>query len=287
MFICGNFMTKYCKYILSCCVIIYIGINNVLGQIYAQDDRKGKEPAFTSGEQLDYVVSYKIGFINVDVATVNFSVTNATVNGEDTFHVKAIGQVRPQYTWFYNLYDVYDVWLEKSTLRPVYFENDLREGDYRYKSNYVYDWNNMLAKTKSYYLSRGTEREKIFPITELSYDAVALFFNMRSINLDKNIEGVPYPLEVVFADTVRKIQYRFMGREEKNIKGIGKFKALKYVCQLANASGDSFIDGSEFTIWISDDRNRIPIYVESPIRVGSVRVRLSAYSGLKYSLKLK
>ena len=85
----------------------------------------------------------------------------------------------------------------------------------------------------------------------------------------------------------RSINYRLAGREVRNIKGVGKFRTLKFVCELATSSGESFKDGSEFYLWISDDLNKIPLYLESPIRIGSVRVRLLDASNLKYPLTSK
>ncbi|MDR2886110.1 MAG: DUF3108 domain-containing protein, partial [Rikenellaceae bacterium] len=44
---------------------------------------------------------------------------------------------------------------------------------------------------------------------------------------------------------------------------------------------------AEFFIWISDDQNKIPLYIESPIRVGSIRARMKKFDGLKYPLDSK
>ena len=35
-------------------------------------------------------------------------------------------------------------------------------------------------------------------------------------------------------------------------------------------------------IWISDDDNRVPVYFEAPILVGTASGRMNGYSGLKY-----
>lgn len=35
------------------------------------------------------------------------------------------------------------------------------------------------------------------------------------------------------------------------------------------------------TVWVSDDKNKIPIYIETPIVVGSVKVKLMSYKGLR------
>ncbi len=269
--------------------LLYISMaipSPLLAQVYADSDRR-TEIAFDVGEKLEYAVSYKVGIINVDVATVKFAVSSAKVNGTDCFHVRATGDVNPRYTWFYNLHDVYDTWLDKSDLRPVYFSNDLSEGDYRFRSSYNYDWNTMTVFTKAHNIGRNDIREKRYPISDNSYDAVSLFFNIRSLDVSRMVPDKPYPIEVVFADTVRNLNYRFVGNEKLNIKGVGEIGTLVFKCELADASGNSFDDGSEFTIWISDDKNRIPIAVNSPIKVGSVKVRLTSYKGLRFPLKVR
>jgi hypothetical protein len=36
----------------------------------------------------------------------------------------------------------------------------------------------------------------------------------------------------------------------------------------------------DVTVWISDDKNKIPILIQSKIIVGSIKAELSAYEGL-------
>lgn len=269
--------------ILLICLFFCAGIMPpASAQIFSQDVNPLKAPAFEHGERLVYYVNYRIGFINVDVAMVTFSIYDSYKKNQEVFHIKAVGEVRPRYTNFFNLYDVYNTYLDKTNLRPVYFSNDLREDSYRFRSSYDYDWEKMEVTTTARNLKWDVDKVVSFPLSNVSYDAVSLFFNLRSVSLNGLREGEYYNLEVVFADKVRKVQYCFLGRESKEVKGLGIVKCLKFKCQLANASGESFKDGSEFTMWISDDKNRIPVYVDSPIRVGSVRVRLTEFSGLKY-----
>ena len=65
---------------------------------------------------------------------------------------------------------------------------------------------------------------------------------------------------------------------------MGRFKTLKFECQLGTTEGFSFTDGTIFTIWISDDANKIPLYIESPVKVGSIQAYISGYKDLKYPL---
>mgnify|MGYP002735142053 CR=1 FL=1 len=90
---------------------------------------------------------------------------------------------------------------------------------------------------------------------------------------------------MVLEDTVRRINYRYIGREEKRIRNQGKFKALRFECQLGTTEGYSFTDGTIFTLWISDDRNKIPLSIESPVRIGSIQAYIYRFKGLKYPLE--
>ena len=40
-------------------------------------------------------------------------------------------------------------------------------------------------------------------------------------------------------------------------------------------------------VYVSDDKNRIPLLIESPVSVGSVKAVLKNYKGLKYNMTAK
>ena len=124
-------------------------------------------------------------------------------------------------------------------------------------------------------------------LSDKSFDGVSLFYNLRCEETESFVPNKPQTLSLVLEDTIRTIRYKFLGKETKNFKKLGKFRTLKFSCQLATSNGESFEDGSEFFLWISDDENKIPLYIESPIRVGSIRARLATYENLKYPLDSK
>jgi hypothetical protein len=45
-----------------------------------------------------------------------------------------------------------------------------------------------------------------------------------------------------------------------------------------------FEGGERMTIWVTDDENHIPIRIESPIIVGSIKVDMKSYEGLRHPL---
>ena len=254
------------------------------GTIAAQSTSPNREMAFAGGEKLVYAVSYKVGIVHSDVAEVTFQTSLQRLGDQKYYRIEANGKTYPFFNWFFNLNDTYISRLEAETLRPLDLQIEIREGGYRVSSGYRYDWEQGKVSTFFFNHKRADSSHHVMTLQEGSFDALALFFNLRCENIDSFTQGEKRTLHMVLEDTIRTIQYRFVGREKKNIKDLGKFNTLKFVCQLATSSGESFKDGSEFTLWISDDRNKIPLYIESPIRVGSIRGRLLHAEKLKYPI---
>jgi hypothetical protein len=99
------------------------------------------------GEQLFYRVSYKAKmFPNTEVGTVEVKTSEDTADGKSYYKVEGAGRTLPTYRWFFNLEDVYTVWIDTASLRPVRFESDIREGDYTFQSYYTYLWPHPLAE---------------------------------------------------------------------------------------------------------------------------------------------
>ena len=234
------------------------------------------------GEVLEYRVSYKAKlFPNTEVGAVVVSTSQEDYNGRPVYTVDAHGRTLPTYRWFFDLDDRYIVRADTATLRPVRFEGDLKEGSYTFWSHYDYDWDNYVAATR-WQSRKNPPQAKRIPLDDESLDAISLFFRMRSADPDSFTPGEVRTLQMVLQDTVRDIKYRFEGRETKKIRNMGKYRTLRFACQLGTSENFSFTDGTEFTIWISDDENKLPLYLESPVRVGSVQAYISGYKGLKY-----
>ncbi|MCY7293044.1 MAG: DUF3108 domain-containing protein, partial [Ferruginibacter sp.] len=60
------------------------------------------------------------------------------------------------------------------------------------------------------------------------------------------------------------------------------FNAIKFKPLLIK--GTMFEGGEKMTAWVSDDPNHVILRVESPISVGSVKVDMMGYSGLRYPM---
>ena len=242
---------------------------------------------YNAGERLDYRVAYKAKLVpNTEMATVTVQTTLDTLKGQPVYRVMGLGKIMPEFRWFFYLEDRYDIFVDTLSLKTVRFESDIKEGDYTFRSHYDYDWDNMKVHTWAQSRQR-TPKSKTMKLTRQSMDPVSLYFNLRSIDVTTLSVGQTNNLEMVLEDTVKVLKYRLIGREVCRVPQQGKFRTIKLACTLGTSEGFSFTDGSEFFIWITDDKNKFPVMLESPIRIGSIRAYISDFKGLKYPLTSK
>ena len=74
---------------------------------------------------------------------------------------------------------------------------------------------------------------------------------------------------------------RYIGKETIKTK-YGKFNAIKFKPLLIK--GTIFEGGEKMTVWVSDDMNKIPVRIESPISVGSIKVDMMNRRNLRHPL---
>lgn len=245
---------------------------------------------YHAGERLEYRVSYRAKlFPNTEVATATVATELDTLGGRTVYRVAGRGRMMPSYRWFFDIDDRYTIWVDTATMRTQQFLAEIHEGSYEKWSRFRYDWERMQS-VNTWSRRNGPERSRTIGLTPQSMDAISLFFNMRGVDESQFREGDPDSsgeLEMMLEDTVRVLKYRFIGRETKRIGRLGRFRTLKFACQIGTQDAFSFTDGSEFLIWISDDRNKVPLWLESPIRIGSVCAYLVAFDGLKFPAESK
>jgi hypothetical protein len=195
--------------------------------------------------------------------------------GTSHYHVIGNGKTNRAVSGIFNLNDTYHVWLDGTTLLPSRMTSELNEDTYRFRANYNYDWDAMTVGIVSRDGRWDGDFYSTVPLQENSGDAVSLFFRMRAVDTRALVPGVQYPLDLLFPQGSQPIAFTFIGREELKIKKIGAFRALRFTCTMATSDGTTFEEGMTLTVWISDDANKIPLLVECPVRIGSVRVTLA------------
>ena len=248
-------------------------------KIYTND-----ELVFKAGERLTLVANYRWGIINADVGEATMLIEQESFRDTQYFAVRVFATTYKFWDNFFRVRDIYEARFDAHTLRPLYFHRDIHEDDYKL-------WNTMYFNNDDYTIKSSSKRntrpqkDTVLQGTATTCDLISLFFNSRQLDFSSLAVGKTYPFSFVIDDEIFNLYYRFIGREEKTISGLGRFRCLKFAAKLI--AGEVFTGENELILWITDDENRMPLLLQSPVKIGTVSLRLSKYGNLKYPLTSK
>ena len=238
----------------------------------AQNDFCGlSNTSFKAGEKVTYKVYYNMSMIWVAAGIANFTVTDETLDGHSVYHIVGDGKTLKSYEWFYKVDDKYESWIDKETMLPLKFYRRVSEGDTKFNSIAKFDHNAQRIYTAN----------KVFNAPKCVQDVLSSIYYARNIDYSKYSVGAKIPFSMFLDDKVYNLYIKYLGKEKIKTK-YGTFNTIKIKPLLI--SGTIFKDGDKMTVWISDDANHIPVRVDSPILIGSIKVDLVGYSNLRNPL---
>lgn len=237
-----------------------------------------KNTAFSTGEELYYQVNYNWGLIWLESAQASFKVNSAKLNGKTCYLLNGSGSTYPKYDWFYKVRDVFETYVDSESFRPLKFHADIHEGGKKDKHTYLF--NSALKKAYTI-ITRGNKPVKTdtLKITECTIDVLTAIYYARNIDYSNCKLNDTVSISLLLDGKVYPIYVRYLGKEVYTSKELGKYNCIKFSPLLVE--GSIFKKGEGMTVWVSNDKNKIPIYIETPIVVGSIKVKLMRYKGLR------
>lgn len=227
-----------------------------------------KNTSYKNGEKLTFKVYYNMGFIWIYAGNATFSTAAKELGGQKVFYIQGFGKTASSYEWFYKVRDLYETYVDQETMLPVRFIRDVNEGGLKFKHDVTFDHRNKNAVSsgKAYYIPSCTQ------------DVLSAIYFARNIDYSKYHPGDRIPFDMFLDDKVYSLYIKYLGKEQIETRK-GKFNAIKIAPLLIE--GTIFSGGEDMTVWVSDDKNHVPLRINSPITVGSIKVDLMEYENLR------
>lgn len=235
--------------------------------------KKIPNTAFTYGEKLKYKVYYGI----ISGGTADFEVAPEPVKIKDrnAYHIKVFGRSTGMVDMMFKVKDQFESFMDEEALIPWKATKNVREGGYKALDLVLFDHEKGMA---------SSHQKGKLEIAERTQDIASAIYYARSTDMTNAKVGDVFPVNFYMDGKNYQLRFRFEGRE--TIKtDLGTFRTLKVKPQLLE--GRVFKDSEALTLWVTDDENKVPVRAESDIFVGSVKVDLDSYSGLRSPMTAK
>lgn len=232
--------------------------------------------AFKTGEFLRYNIHY--GPVNAGEATFYVLDSLQKVADKPHFKVRVTGRSYSSWDYFYKVRDYYYSYIDTQTMLPTAYSRNVSEGSFEDKESYFFNRKKNIAKGKS-----NGEKVEI-EIPDDVQDLASMIYYARAHRFHKMEVGSSLPIKVFFGKEWFESSAVLVGREEVKTK-LGTFRCLKILPQLVK--GRVFKGQDDMEVFVTDDKNLLPIQIKSKIFVGSIKVDLAEYKNLKFPMEAK
>jgi hypothetical protein len=255
---------------MRCLLLIIISLATIRPAIAQNEFCGTRNTAFIAGESITLKVYYALGKLFIGAGEAVFTCNLEKLNGRDVYHVTGEGKTFRTYDWFFKVRDKYESYIDTATMLPQRFIRNVNEGGYKIYANVTFDQTHNTA----------VSNESTIKTPACVQDVISAIYYARNINFDKYKPGDKIHFDMYLDNKIYNIYIRYIGKETVETK-FGKFRAIKFAPLLLQ--GSMFEGGEKMTVWVSDDANKVPLRIDSPISVGSVKVDMVAYKNLRYN----
>lgn len=246
-------------------------------QGYAQKENT----PFVPGETALYGAYFNWHFIWMNAGEVLFGCDTIQYKNQKAWHLKAVGKTYKAYDVFYSVRDTFESVLSWQGFEPLWFRRTVNHG----KGHSSHEYQFFPEKGQ---IHSRIDRENEKPFSDrLSYskgvhDLLSSAYYFRGLEFEQMKTGQKVNFKMLVDNKTEELYFRYLGTEKVKTRNNREFLCHKMSVWLLE--GDFFPGGEHMKVWVTADRNRLPVMVETKILVGWVKAILLEEQKLKYPL---
>jgi len=236
---------------------------------------------FQAGETLNYDLHFKWGILSKKAGVATLKVTNATYGGQDAYKISLSSSSRGAAREFFKMDDTISAVITRDMVPLAFFKDANEDDDYtKERITYTYMPNNSV-KIRTMRHKNGTFRfDETFYRQNCTYDMLSVVFYARTLNYNSMKKGDKVSVDFVSGKKRLNMVIVHSGTEKLKVNDGSKYNCIKLSLKIAD---DAFQNEEDaMTVYITQDQNRMPIRIDSKLKIGNARVILNNYKGNKH-----
>ena len=232
--------------------------------------------SFSTGELLKYKVHY--GPINAAEAVIDISPNLHRINDRLTYKATVYGKTTSSFDLFIKIRDTWQSYIDTAAILPHRSFRNIEEGSYRKRETVDFNHYTNTAQVEMKKKNKDKKQSK-HKIPAGAQDIVSGFYYLRTLNYDRMRVGEKFTVSGFFDEETFDMVVTYQGRETISTKA-GLFRAIKLTPKMPK--NKLFKGEDAITVYLSDDKNKIPVMISAEMFVGAVKVDLYEHKNLKH-----
>ncbi len=242
---------------------------------------QGSVQAFQSGEYARYGAYFNWNFIWIQSGEAEFAADTVSFRNQKAWNLRSYGKTYKAYDLVYKVRDSLQTFCTYDSFRPIYSYRALNHANERSVHQYRFDPSSGTIAS-SIKLDKKPLVQGNFPIQENTFDLLGTAYNLRNTDFSKLFVGQKVPYRMIIDQKIDELFFRYLGTDIVKTRNGKKYRCHKVSVYLQK--GDFFAEGEYMKIWFTDDKNHLPVQVETEIIIGSVKALLLETKNMKYPL---
>lgn len=225
-----------------------------------------------SNEKFVYAGSYNMSGLMTQLAQITISTGSIQTSKKTYLHLSLIASTYTKWDGFFKIRDFYESYVDPTTLKPSLYKRNILEGTYTQTEKYVFNGNSVKSTSKR---KNRAEVNKSVSIGSATTDVVTMMFKLRKMDLSRLSPGQVLNFTVIFDDKQYPVSVKYMGKENKSAANMGTKPCYKFSI---GAKTNVLRGQDKNLIWLTADANKIPVFIQFSIKVGTGQVKLISAS---------
>jgi hypothetical protein len=164
--------------------------------------------------------------------------------------------------------------------RPYKYIRKIDEGGYTMDKELHFD----TQQHKVLVINKKKSTAKNYATPKTIHDMISVFYYLRNYDTSNLKKGDEIEVNMFIDEQVYPFKLKFLGKNILDTK-FGDINSLMF--RPIVQSGRIFKEDESVTLWISDDKNKMPLLIKAKLMVGSLKASLIEYYGTSHKVNFK
>ncbi len=238
---------------------------------------KVRNTAFASGEKIQYDLYFNYGIINARAGKGSLSVTEANYRGINAYKTVMTLNTSGLAGNIYNVNDTLTSYVDKD-LRPLLFTKEASEGKDYSVERQAFSYEGSRINIRALRTRNGEERfDETVTTNRCTYDYLSILTYVRNLDYTGMRPGDSHFIQFISGKRPVPMYVNYLGISSVKANNGKRYEVINISMTIED---DAFTDQKEaLKASLTNDENRIPVVIDTHLKMGFVRAVLKDVSG--------